>query len=205
MQMTFKSAFILSIVVHSAILIPGIRLMPDHDKLIDKNSIMVDYVPEKEPEIELKKSPDVLRKTEQTPVIAPTVKTDTVSKKMPAVNAPIKSLKDVADALAVKQAKVMATQDYINYYQLIREKIRRQLKDKYRSYYSEGDVCLIFILRSDGSLVSVGADASISTRDRILIDTAIQSVKEASRFAPFPKAIDLKQMSFTLTVSFKRQ
>ena len=206
MNLTFRNAVFLSLLAHSAIFLPSFNFVFNRQQITEKkDSIIVDYIREKEPQIEFKKIEDVRKKPAETQKIPVVTKVDTVSKSVPAANTPVKSLKDVADALAVKQAKVMSTKDYINYYTLIREKIRRRLKDKYRSYYSEGDAYLIFFLRSDGSLISAGVDPDMSTRDRILLDTAIQSVKEAAPFAPFPKAITLQQMSFTLTVSFKKQ
>lgn len=205
MDLTLRSAIMLSLLVHSVIFLPSIRLFcQDRHQFTSRDSITVDYIVEKEPTVEFKKNDTVRREVKETKKIPLAAKVDLQSKAAPAVSAPVKSLKDVADALAVRQAKVMSTQDYINYYSLIRENIRRHLKSRYRTYYNEGDACLIFILRSDGSLMSVGVDLGASTHDRTLLDTSIQSVKDAAPFTPFPKAIKLEQMSFTLTVSFRK-
>jgi TonB family protein len=105
---------------------------------------------------------------------------------------------------AKKEARVRSTKDYINYYQLIREKIRARVKAKYTAYYKEGDVSLVFILRADGSLTKVEVEAANSIPDKTLQDIAVASVKEAAPFAPFPKALFLPAMSFNLVVSFKK-
>ncbi|MCM8761180.1 MAG: hypothetical protein NC938_00355 [Candidatus Omnitrophica bacterium] len=115
------------------------------------------------------------------------------------------SNKDFSRELAEKQAKVKSTKDYINYYQLIREKIRQALKHHYKRYHKEGEVRLTFILRSDGSLSFFEVDKSASVRDEVLRDIAIRSLKEASPFSPFPKSVDLPSMSFEVTVVFKKE
>lgn len=196
MHITFKEAVIISIVIHSAVILPlsGKKIPPRTVR--QKDSITVDYIKYKEAET----------KTPETPKVEVSPKVEMkAAVKPPAEKSPAKSAKDAADALAAKQARIMSTKDYVNYYQLIREKIRQRLKARYRSYYNEGDVSLVFVLRSDGALVSAAADPERSVRDRALIDTAVQSLREAAPFAPFPKALTLPQMSFTLTVSFKKQ
>ncbi|MCX5678276.1 MAG: hypothetical protein NTY76_04120 [Candidatus Omnitrophica bacterium] len=196
MHITLKEAIVISIFIHSAIFLPlsGKNIPPTH-VVHKKDSIIVDYIKYKEPEAKIPETP----KIEVTPKVEMKQ-----SINAPADKAPAKTEKNNTDALAAKQAKIMSTKDYVNYYQLIREKIRRKLKERYRGYYNEGDVCLVFVLRSDGVLISAAASPEISTRDRTLIDTAIQSLKEAAPFTPFPKALTLPQMSFTLTVSFKK-
>jgi TonB family protein len=106
---------------------------------------------------------------------------------------------------AKKEAQVRSTRDYINYYQLIREKIRAGLKARYNDFYRQGDVSLVFVLKADGSLTGIEVERANSTPDRSLHDIAVASVKEAAPFAPFPKALSLPSMSFNLVVSFKKQ
>ena len=107
--------------------------------------------------------------------------------------------------IARKQAKIRSTKDYINYYQLIREKIRQRLKSHYGRQHGEGEVRLEFLLRADGALLAAGADRAASTQDAALVEIALKSLKEASPLPPFPKAVDLPRMSFDLTVVFKKE
>lgn len=107
--------------------------------------------------------------------------------------------------LAKTQAQVRSTKDYINYYQLIREKIRERLKGHYRNYHGQGDVILLFMLNSDGSVAAVDAETALSVKDANLIRVAIASVKEASPFPPFPRELAYPKVAFDLTISFKKQ
>lgn len=106
---------------------------------------------------------------------------------------------------AQRQARIRSSREYIDYYQLIREKIRAQLKRQYRAYVAQGEVNLIFVLSADGRLESVGVDSGSSAADRALHEIAMRSVREASPFPAFPKTVDLPRMSFTLQVSFQRE
>ncbi|MFA5146449.1 MAG: energy transducer TonB [Candidatus Omnitrophota bacterium] len=94
---------------------------------------------------------------------------------------------------------------YIDYYQLIREKIKEELKYRYRRWYKEGDVILNFILKSDGTLIGFDTDKAASTGDARLAEIASLSIKQASPFPPFPEGLPFPQMSFTVTVSFKEK
>lgn len=205
MELNFKNAVILSIVIHAAIMLFIYHAPVIKAERIKPKEIVVDFIPSVEPKkIEITKQ-ETKAISVDTPKINLTQKIDMkpVANASPEIKAA--QQKEISDELAVKQARIKSTKDYISYYQLIREKIRRSLKSRYRSYYGEGDVCLIFSLSSDGSLISSAADPCASTRDGTLVDTAIRSLKDAAPFARFPKALTLPQMSFTVTVSFKKQ
>jgi len=198
MNITLGDAVIISVLIHSAIFLPLFGGKIRMDAPYRRESMVVDYIRVKEPPSRLVETPKV--EIPPSPRVEMKPAAGLVAAK---VSAPF--AKETAVDLAAKQARIMSTRDYANYYQLIRERIRQKLKDRYRSYYNEGDVCLIFVLRADGALVSSSVDPKISTSDKVLINTATQSLKEATPFAPFPKALALPQMSFTLSVSFKKQ
>jgi len=101
--------------------------------------------------------------------------------------------------------KIKNTKDYVNYYQLIREKIRSRLKDNYVSRNKQGDVYMVFILNSSGELQRLEIDKARSTTDKRLIDIAGGSVREASPFPKFPKGLSIPSMSFNLQISFKKE
>lgn len=201
MELNFKNAVILSMVIHAAVIL---SLPVFKAERMKRDTIIVDYIPSVEPKKTEAVRQEAKAVSPDTPKIDLAPKIDVKSAESASSDTNAARQRDIPDELAVKQARIMSTKDYISYYQLIREKIRRKLKDRYRSYHSEGDVSLVFVLRSDGALVSAAADPQSSTNDRTLIDTAIQSLREAAPFAPFPKALTLPQMSFTLTVSFKK-
>jgi outer membrane biosynthesis protein TonB len=110
-----------------------------------------------------------------------------------------------ADAISRKEARVRKTRDYIGYYQLIREKIRQRLKYNYSGYRKEGDVRLVFTLRRDGSLINTKAGEELSRQDPTLREIAVSSLREASPFPAFPKALALLEMSFDVVISFKKE
>lgn len=201
MELNFKNAVILSMIIHAVIIL---SLPVFKAERIKHNKIIIDYIPSVEPKKTEITRQETRAMSVDTPKInlAPKVEMKPAASVSPETSAARQ--KEILNELAMKQARIKSTKDYISYYQLIREKIRQKLKNKYRSYYNEGDVCLVFVLRSDGALLSAAADPERSVRDRTLIDTAVQSLKEAAPFAPFPKALTLPQMSFTLTVSFKK-
>jgi len=204
MDRTFSFAFGISILIHSAIFLPisGLALTR-HESVLNK-PIVVDYV-----KVETRKEPP---KKMRAAVQAETPKLE-LSKEieMKEKKAAAEALKNREAAkrevreLARAQAQVRSTKDYINYYQLIREKIRERLKSHYRNYHGEGDVVLIFMLDSSGSVAAVDAETALSTKDANLVRVAITSVKEASPFPPFPRELAYPKVAFDLTVSFKKQ
>ena len=195
--MTFRSALAISALAHSAIFAPfaGQNAL---DRPIDRDKPMVvDYVVLNKPVPKTLETPkvEIVKKVEvKMPVEAP--------REAPKKTEPAKELNNDA---AKKEAAVRSTKDYINYYQLIREKIRKRLKENYRSYYNEGEARIVFTLTSDGSLVSSAIDGSGSTKDKVLRGIAIESVRDASPFPPFPKALNLPRMSFSVSILFKRR
>ncbi len=205
MELNFKNAVILSLVIHAAIMLSSYHEPVFSSERIKHDEIIVDYIPSAEP----KKKEVIKQEIKTISVDTPKVNLAPKIEMKPAVSAfaEAKSLqeKKTSDELAIKQARITSTKDYISYYQLIREKIRQKLKNRYRSYYGEGDVGLIFSLRSDGSLINSAVVPTALMCNGTLIDTAIMSLKDAAPFASFPKALTLPQMSFTLTVSFKKR
>ena len=195
MKLSFKNSLFISFAFHLALLGPVVNLDQALKEPKEDRPLVVDYVTIKEqvkaleePKLELNK------KIELKPPVD-------VNQGQAKKSSEIARARDAAK----KEAQVRSTKDYINYYQLIREKIRARLKVKYNDYHKEGDVSLVFILRADGSLTKVEVETANSTADRTLRDIAVASVKEAAPFAPFPKALPLPVMSFNLVISFKRR
>lgn len=97
------------------------------------------------------------------------------------------------------------SKEYITYYQAIREKIIRKLKSNYNHYFNKGDVNLLFLLNSDGSLAQLGVDGTKSTDDKKLVDIAVRSLRQASPFPRFPEEFHISQMPFSIIISFKEK
>jgi len=195
MKPSFTNCLVISFAFHLALLGPVVHPEKAVNQPREDKPLVVDYVTIKErvkapeePKLELNKKIEMK---------APVEANQDQAKKAGRIAR--------AREAARKEAQVKSTKDYINYYQLIREKIRAKLKAKYNTYYKEGDVSLIFKLQADGSLSNIEVEGANSTSDRALCDIAAASVKEAAPFAPFPKALSLPAMSFNLVVSFKKQ
>lgn len=93
--------------------------------------------------------------------------------------------------------------DYINYYQVIRERIMQKLKALYRYHYRKGDIHLLFTLNSAGKLEDFYVDRVKSAQDDTLVDIATTSLKKSSPFPPFPKGLDQPRVSFNVVISFR--
>jgi protein TonB len=205
MNKTFKNAIIISMSVHAAIILP--LCTAPFMKEPAKKELVVDYVRLKEAlklktpvtDVELKvpESPKVELKPKVEAAPAPRAPTDKVEAK-----------KDATQELAQKQQRIRTTKDYVNYYQLLREKIRQKVKRNYTDSYGEGEIHLNFVLSANGSLASCEVDRAISAGDAELsglAELAVSSVRQASPFPPFPKALEIPAMNFSVTVVFKKE
>lgn len=208
MDRKFGFAFGISAFIHSAVFLPFFAVAVPKQEVVVNKPIIVDYVKNEKP-VEDKKETVKSRispKQAETPKLELSKDVEMKEKRSAA-----ELLKNREDArrqvreLAKRQADVRSTKDYINYYQLIREKIRGRLKGHYRNYHTEGDVVLIFMVNSAGSVEAVEVETALSTRDPDLIRVAIASVRESSPFPPFPRELAYPQVAFDLTVSFKKQ
>ncbi len=92
---------------------------------------------------------------------------------------------------------------YLSYSQLVREKIRDYLYRNYKDFMGEGEVAVTFILTSNGTLKDVAILEGLSDSSRPLQNATLKSIKQASPFRAFPKELDLAQISFKITISFK--
>jgi len=97
------------------------------------------------------------------------------------------------------------SEDYINYYKAVRQRIVEKLQNLYRYHYENGDVHLLFILKSDGKLEDFYVDRIKSTGDTTLINIATSSLKKSSPFPPFPKGLTAPKVSFSVVISFKEK
>ncbi len=92
---------------------------------------------------------------------------------------------------------------YLDYYQSIREKIRKFVLDNYPRYIACGEVCLYFILTSDGKLREISVVEQRSSQNYLLKEIAKRSVLQASPFLAFPEGLTQAQLSFNVVISFE--
>jgi len=173
-------AVIISILAHALLFLPMSKAPAPIAKKEENKPVVVDYVRVKY-------------------VASPAVEPPRVDIEKKVEMRPPKALKTEGDLK--KQAK----NDYINYYQLIREKVKREVKDRYTSNNKEGEVALNFMLNSNGTLASHNVDTDKSTGDAELIRMASESLVSAAPFRPFPKSLTAKTMSFSLAIEFRKK
>jgi TonB family protein len=91
---------------------------------------------------------------------------------------------------------------YMDYYRLIREKIRANTYHNYNTN-RKGEVLVGFLVDKDGSLRNVKLDPeSISNED--LRDIALESIKESAPFPAFPPELEkYSQLRFSISIYFK--
>lgn len=94
---------------------------------------------------------------------------------------------------------------YLDYYQSIREKIRRYVLKNCHYYIECGDVCLFFILSSEGCLQEINVLDERSSQNAILREIAKRSLLQAAPFLPFPQGLDQPRLSFNVTISFETE
>jgi len=83
--------------------------------------------------------------------------------------------------------------------------LTEKLKHNYIDNYNDGDIALSFVLNAKGYLMRIDVDTGKSTKNKTLIDVALLSLQEAAPFPPFPKELDVPQLPFGVTISFKEK
>lgn len=217
-ELNMRNAFLVSTAIHMSVI--GLLFSDDIDlvqRIIEeKRPMAVDYfvltemdkhplAPKSQTEIKVIETPKGEGPKIEMKPVPETKPADNITRREPIKKEEALRRTAVKEP-AKKQAEIRSTKEYINYFKIIREKIRERLKSNYKNYHGEGDVQTVFILRMDGSLVTAeGVSRANSAPGAALIDIATSSVREASPFPHFPKALSLPQMSFNLTVSFRKE
>ena len=91
---------------------------------------------------------------------------------------------------------------FIQYYKYIRNKIEVKAQLNRPDYFKEGQVVVLFKLNSSGNIINIKIDDAISIRDRVLRYSAVDSVKKASPFPPFPEGLTALELTFSVTIEF---
>lgn len=222
MDITLRGAFIISAIIHAGLFAPFYNQQILRQELEKKNTVVVDYVILKEIAAAISTNKEIVLKSPGTPRIdiqkeiavkpqpAPQIKSDNrkseKSSKLKEKTASHKrdAVKNSSREAAKKESRLKQNKDYVNYYQLIREKIRARLKDNYRHYNREGEVHLSFVLTQNGSLLSYAIDRSKSTQDDVLLHITATSLKAISPFPALPRSLSMSKMSFNIIISFKK-
>lgn len=218
LEKPFKVALLVSIGVHSAVLAPWHSLDFDPVKKQETQIEVTYFKAEKTPKLEVPKEViEVETKKEPKALVREPVE----KKEPPKKEAPAKT-PDIAreprieeDAMPAKKAivrrgiRLESTPElegnisYLSYSQSIREKIRRYLYGNYRGLMGEGEIAVNFVLKSNGVVRTLSVIPESSAPNRMLQNLCVRSIRQASPFKPFPRELDMSEISFKITVSFK--
>ncbi len=91
---------------------------------------------------------------------------------------------------------------YNNYYQIVRDKIRKCAYDNYQ-HYETGEVYLVFVVLGDGSLKDAKIIEEKTRAERYLREIALESIKDASPYPRFPDELAYPELTFNVIISFE--
>jgi len=213
---SFRFALLISIIIHGIVFLNPSALKFLSAKLQEKN-IEINYLKlqpirsskleeNQKKEIDLKHThSDKIKKLPPPPF----VKRDEIFKEniRTSLSRPILPKPDIISIKKIIQLKPVDMEKinnpiYINYYQTIREKIRRCAYQNY-SRSDTGQVYLTFIVISDGNLGEVRINEEKTEANFYLKQVALKSIKDASPFPVFPKELDYPQLTFNVIISFE--
>ena len=117
------------------------------------------------------------------------------------MNSEVMAIKKKISLPAIEMAKI-DNPNYISYYQIVREKIRRSAYQNY-THNETGEVYVSFIISNDGDIKDVRLAEEKTTANDYLKNIALRSIRDASPFPNFPKELDYPQLSFNIIISFE--
>lgn len=95
-------------------------------------------------------------------------------------------------------------EDYIHYYELIRERIKKNISQSYKDKSHEGKVEVSFVVTKQGALKEVSSKLTEYFHSNYLETLAIESVKKSGPYPIFPDTINKKELSFTIEIIFQK-
>ena len=98
---------------------------------------------------------------------------------------------------------IKITPAYITYYQLLRAKIKRYVE--YPNSSINGQIYLDFTLGSNGKLKMIKINEEMSSSNVILRTAALESIKKATPFPPFPDELNQDEATFKIIISFQNE
>ena len=110
--------------------------------------------------------------------------------------------KEVVFSQAPDEAELKKNPAYMNYYRLIREKIRSNTYHNYNTN-RKGEVLVGFLILKDGTLEDIRLNPE-SIGNKTLREIALESIKEAAPFPAFPEELKkYSQLRFNISIYFK--
>lgn len=211
----FKIAILMSITGH-CLFIFGLSGLDLNKKAISKKDIEVAYVQIKQMQMEIKKDKEKILKYHNKDIVSVSqdkdkidisqktkfeIKTKPTQKKVCDVKKEASEKTDTYYSNKIKHAT--KKEAYLDYYQMLRERIKLFATNNYPSDSIEGEVAVTFVLFNDGRLKSINVIDDKSVGNLKLRNAAVNSIKEASPFPAFPKQLQNSELAFNIVVSFE--
>jgi TonB family protein len=177
-------------------------------KKIDQEIKKIEIIP-KEPEKKIKTPQQYekkIRKKEILPYKENIVdKLLNLGKSKPTLNK-IKPIQDQAGDILlsnlVKKEGLQNSSAYMNYYRMIREKIRKKAYQRYQGQ-NQGKIYLNFNVTKNGDLQAINIGKQ-SVKKLKLKKIALDSIRDSAPFPPFPKELEsYSQLQFNISIYFK--
>jgi TonB family protein len=212
---SFRFALLISIIIHGIAFLnpPALKflVLKPREKKIEINYLKIEptgyyKLEDNKKGVNIKHTPSVQMRKLQPP---PFVKRDEIFRESikTVLPKPVLPKPDIISVKKIIQLKPLDVEKinnpiYINYYQTVREKIRRCAYQNY-SRSDTGQVYLTFIIISDGNLGDVRINDEKTEANLYLKQIALKSIKDASPFPAFPKELDYPQLTFNVIISFE--
>jgi outer membrane biosynthesis protein TonB len=210
----FQIALVISLAIHTAVLLrlPLIKLFSTR-RVEDKTELT--YIKEQAILPSLKVYEEIFPKQSSRPPSSKAVAPPPYVMKEKifemAKNIPLKKPKFTSpEIIAVKKKITLPSINdekidnpvYLDYYQVIRERIKRAAYQNYTSLIN-GEVYLSFIIMNNGHIKSTRINEEKSTPYAYLKQIAQKSIFDASPFPSFPKDLDYPELSFNVIIAFE--
>lgn len=217
---TFNIALIVSFIIHSAVLLPTLNfnLLPKLKSLTD---LEITYIKPKVEQVERltesasrreiplnSERKNLLKRLLPPPFTERIGKEEVLRKEADLALSKPQLMKP--DIISIKrniqlkpiEINKISSPGYINYYQIVREKIRRCAYQNY-TRNDTGQVYLTFVILANGSLENAKIIDEKSTDNPYLKNAALKSIKGAAPFPVFPKELEYPRLSFNVIISFE--
>ena len=154
----------------------------------------------------IKKPPIALSNTKPLPYVENIMSKLTRGKKISSLQKLKISEKNIKETIFTEipqnDADLKKHPSYMDYYRLIRERIRTNAYHNYNST-KKGEVLVNFLVKKNGLLKSVNLDSQ-SVKNRVLRDIALKSVRESAPFPKFPEKLSkYSHLQFNISIYFK--
>jgi TonB family protein len=208
MKKLWLNSLLLSLLIHllffSALIFSPFSTKSKEDK---KEVKKIEIIPEKSPkkEIKIPKQSKLIGKDPLPYKENMIEKLLDVGKSRPSLDK-IKQTQDQSDNILlsnlIKTEKLQKSSAYMNYYRIVREKIRKKAYQSYKGQ-GQGKVYLNFNITNNGLLKTVRVGKK-SINNSSLKKIAVSSIKKSAPFPSFPKGLqEYSRLQFNISIYFK--